>query len=201
MSKHTPLPSGDWKKYLIKTEPSYDGSFADADIQKFRPNPTPSLNEDPWYTSRLPGHVSAGDMTSVPSDTLTQIKMRNRRFQQSCAMEGAQHGLRPAQMMMMQPVNNHVTEDMMMMATMAYTDLQRQVNMLQPLPSAPVQAPRLNLDEDPFLTVDSLPAPRKVAPKQEQKVEEEPSAVISSHRGVAIGDQIAIRSILLGKTL
>ena len=144
LSKHTPLASGDWKKYLIKTEPSYDGSFADADIQKFRPHPTPSLNEDTWYTSRLPGHtaVSSAEMSSVPSDTLTQIKMRNRRFQQSCAMEGAQHGLRPAQMMMMQPANNHMTEDMMMLATMAYSDLQRQVNMLQPLPTAPLQPPR-----------------------------------------------------------
>merc|ERR1711863_214299 len=40
-SKHTAMPTGDWKKYLIKTQPSYEGSFADADIQKFRPNPTP----------------------------------------------------------------------------------------------------------------------------------------------------------------
>ena len=43
------LPAGDWKRFLIKTPPSYDGSFADADLQKFRPDPTPSPLEDPWY--------------------------------------------------------------------------------------------------------------------------------------------------------
>merc|ERR1711971_805414 len=47
-SKHTPMPTGDWKKYLIKTQPSYEGSFADADIQKFRPTP-------PLLSWRTPG--------------------------------------------------------------------------------------------------------------------------------------------------
>merc|ERR1711936_596468 len=137
LSKHTPMPSGDWKRYLIKTEPSYEGSFADADIQKFRP--TPTLMEDAWYVSRLPNQatVSGPSTTPVasinsysapyPSDQLQQIKMRNRRFQQSCAMEGAQQRpMGPPQMMMQ---NNQMTEDMMMVATMAYTDLQRQVNL------------------------------------------------------------------------
>merc|ERR1739838_494268 len=91
LSKHTPMPSGDWKRYLIKTQPSYEGSFAEADIQKFRPNPTPSALEDPWYVSRLPSGGNVGSYTSAfPCDQLSQIKMRNRRFQQSCAMEGAQ---------------------------------------------------------------------------------------------------------------
>ena len=137
LSKHTPLPSGDWKKYLIKTEPSYDGSFADADIQKFRPNPTPSLSEDPWYTSRLPGHTAVSavgaEMSGVPGDTLSQIKMRNRRFQQSCAMEGMgggqpammRQGPSPAMMMcpapgmmMMMPGQPQLNEDLMMMGGM-----------------------------------------------------------------------------------
>merc|ERR1712165_452437 len=48
-SKHTPMPTGDWKKFLIKTQPSYEGSFPDADIQKFRPNPNPSVMEIPWF--------------------------------------------------------------------------------------------------------------------------------------------------------
>merc|ERR1719270_2694737 len=63
-----------------------------------------------------------------PNDQLSQIKMRNRRFQQSCAMEGMQGGYcpPPAPMMrgpmygppppmMMQP---QMTEDMMMMGSM-----------------------------------------------------------------------------------
>ena len=130
-SKHSALPSGDWKKYLIKTPPSYDGSFADADIQKFRPNPTPSLLEDSWYTSRLPvsGAVSSDQM-------IAEIKMRNRRYQQSVV--GTEQ-TRP--MMMMQP-QQMMTEEMMMMTNLAYTDLQRQVHMLQAPPTAPLQAPR-----------------------------------------------------------
>ena len=152
LSKHTPMPSGDWKRYLIKTQPSYEGSFADADIQKFRPNPTPSLMEDAWYVSRLPNQATVSGLSSTPvasldsysapypNDQLNQIKMRNRRFQQSCALEGAQQRpMGPPQMMMQ---NNQMTEDMMMVASMAYTDLQRQVNLLQTLPSAPLQPPR-----------------------------------------------------------
>ena len=122
-SKHTPMPSGDWKKYLIKTPPSYEGSFADADIQKFRPNPTPSLMEDPWFVSQLPDHAMSMAPTPYssyvapyPCDQLHQIKMRNRRFQQSCAMEGMapMRGPMgpPPPPMMMQP---QMTEEMMMM--------------------------------------------------------------------------------------
>merc|ERR1712176_174757 len=209
LSKHTPMPSGDWKRYLIKTQPSYEGSFADADIQKFRPNPTPSLMEDAWYVSRLPNQATVSGLTSTPvaslnsysapypSDQLQQIKMRNRRFQQSCAMEGAQQRpMGPPQMMMQ---NNQMTEDMMMVATMAYSDLQRQVNLLQTLPSTPLQPPRLNMDED-LLTVDMLPAPRKVIPKTEE-VKVEPVQISSKNVGVAMGDQIAIRSYVLGKSL
>lgn len=56
-----------------------------------------------------------------PSDLLSQIKMRNRRFQQSCAMEGmapmrGPMGPPPPQMMMMQPPQ--MTEEMMMMGGM-----------------------------------------------------------------------------------
>ena len=157
--KHAPLPSGDWKKYLIKTEPSYEGSFADADIQKFRPNPTPSALEDPWYVSRLPSGGNVGSYTSAfPCDQLSQIKMRNRRFQQSCAMEGAQVSrgqmMAPAPMMMMQ--NNQMTEDMMMVTSMACSDLQRQVNMLQTLPSNPVPAPRYDKEKNFYTILSTL---------------------------------------------
>ena len=105
LSKHTPLPSSDWKRYLIKTPPSFEGSFAEADLQKFRPSPSsPGVMEDPWYSSQLP--------SSSGVDTIAAIKMRNRRFQQSCAMEGMTGGpgpmmrgpmVPPPQMMMMMP--------------------------------------------------------------------------------------------------
>jgi len=204
LTKHTPLPSGDWKKYLIKTPPSYEGSFADADIQKFRPNPTPSALEDPWYVSRLPSggnaNVAISYSSAFPCDQLSQIKMRNRRFQQSCALEGAQVSrgqmMAPAPMMMMQ--NNQMTEDMMMMTSMACSDLQRQVNMLQTLPTNPVPAPRLNLEDD-LLSVDMLPPPRKIVPKAK-----EPEIVAPVSRqdyDVGMADQIAIRSYVLGKSL
>jgi len=124
LSKHTALPTGDWKRYLIKNPPSYEGSFADADIQKFRPNPVPSVMEDPWFVSQLP----------QSRNEIQQIKMRNRRFQQSCALQG--HGARQ------QVGQAGLTEDMMMMTSMAYSDLQRQVQMFQTLPTAPIPAPR-----------------------------------------------------------
>merc|ERR1712183_508949 len=94
--------------------------------------------EDPWFVSRLPdqpvggampymGGFQGGFAAPYPTDQLSQIKMRNRRFQQSCAMEGMQGGFAPppAPMMrgpvygpppmMMQP---QMTEDMMMMGGM-----------------------------------------------------------------------------------
>ena len=141
-SKHTAMPTGDWKKYLIKTQPSYEGSFADADIQKFRPNPTPSAMEDPWFVSQLPGQsmclapaAYSSYAAPYPSDQLHQIKMRNRRFQQSCALESSGgHRAQPAQ--------GALAEDMMMMTNMAYSDLQRQVQMFQTLPAAPLPPTR-----------------------------------------------------------
>merc|ERR1719245_315521 len=69
-----------------------------------------------------------------PSDLLSQIKMRNRRFQQSCAMEGMAGGpgmappmMRgpmmppPPQMMLMMgpPQQPQMTEEMMMMGGMS----------------------------------------------------------------------------------
>ena len=72
-----------------------------------------------------------------PSDLLSQIKMRNRRFQQSCAMET---GHAVPQRPQLQP--QMVMEDVMAMNSLAYSDLQRQVQLLQTLPSAPIPAPR-----------------------------------------------------------
>merc|ERR1719270_1098503 len=62
-----------------------------------------------------------------PTDLLSQIKMRNRRFQQSCAMEGMQQGpppmmrgpmmASPPQMMMMMQPQPQMTEDIMVMTS------------------------------------------------------------------------------------
>merc|ERR1739848_108928 len=196
--KHQPIQGGDqWKKKLIQTPQTYDGSFADADMQQFRPHPTPNPMNDQWFTSRLPdqpaGYV---DMGAYPSDQLSQIKMRNRRFQQSCAMEGMQGGFAPppAPMMrgpvygpppmMMQP---QMTEDMMMMGGMqdelAMIDQDLNMNRRATRP------PRFQCDE--FLSADMLPAPKRIEPKKE---EPEPAPKPAPRREVGIADQIAIRS-------
>ena len=76
-------------------------------------------------------------MSQLPGscDSLQQIKMRNRRFQQSCALDtSAGHRAQPGQAAL--------AEDMMMMTNMAYSDLQRQVQMFQTLPAAPLPPTR-----------------------------------------------------------
>jgi len=55
------------------------------------------------------------------------------------------------------------------------------------------------MDEE-FLSVDMLPTPRKIIPKPPAETVEAPKC-LSSSRQVDIGDQIAIRSYVLGKTL
>eukprot|EP00096_Caligus_rogercresseyi_P002157 TRINITY_DN1409_c0_g1_i1.p1 TRINITY_DN1409_c0_g1~~TRINITY_DN1409_c0_g1_i1.p1 ORF type:complete len:363 (+),score=98.51 TRINITY_DN1409_c0_g1_i1:80-1168(+) len=101
-SSHPALQGGDsWKKKLIQHPKTYEGSFVDANMQEFRPSPNV---EDTWYTSRLPegsaqggldrlampsGQQTYGPYDSVyPQDELSQIKMRNRRFQNTCAAPG-----------------------------------------------------------------------------------------------------------------
>jgi len=123
MGNHRAIQGGeDWKRKLVQPPNHYDGSFVDADLQRFRPEPIPSPNEDPWYASRLPDQTMqafdrlqapqatygypemplSGPYGSMyPQDELSRIKMRNRRFMSSCAQEmnpGMQQG------MMMQPV-------------------------------------------------------------------------------------------------
>merc|ERR1719232_998341 len=156
-----------------------------------------------------------------PSDLLSQIKMRNRRFQQSCAMEGmaGAPGMAPPQMMMMAP-QPQMTEDMMMMGGMtdelsmieqdlnmtrratrpfvpsddaSYFELQKQVHELETMPQTAIRPPRFNADE--LLAIEDLPPPKKAAPK-EPEVERPKPAVM---RQVGIADQIAIRSYVLGK--
>jgi len=239
MMKHQAIQGGDqWKRKLIQHPQTFEGSFADADMQKFRPNPIPNPMDDPWFVSQLPDQPMGGalpynGMGGYQQDQLSQIKMRNRRFQQSCAMEGMQGGygpppapmmrgpvLAPPAMMMQQP---QMTEDMMMMGGMQdelamidqdlnmtrratrpfvpsndpnYFDLQRQVQMLETMPNQPIRAPRFNVNE--FLSVEDLPAPKKVAPKAAPEPEAPKPA---PRREVGIADQIAIRSYVLGKSI
>lgn len=104
--KHQALQGGDtWRRKLIQAPHTYEGSFADADMQKFRPDPTPNPMEDPWVMSRLPDQpmgmqYDGGASAGYPQDELTRIKMRNRRFQQSCAMDQGLYGppMPPAQL-------------------------------------------------------------------------------------------------------
>ena len=98
----------DWKRKLVQPPGHFDGSFVDADLQKFRPEPNPNPAEDPWYASRMPDQTMqafdrlqapqatygfpemplSGPYGSMyPQDELSRIKMRNRRFMSSCAQE------------------------------------------------------------------------------------------------------------------
>merc|ERR1711862_744154 len=138
-----------------------------------------------------------------PSDLLSQIKMRNRRFQQSCAMEGMHPQMQarcpmmmaPPQMMMMMPgmpaQQPQMTEDMMMMGGM-----QDELSMIEQDLNMTRRATRFQCDE--FLSADMLPAPKRVEPKKE---EPEPAPKPAPRREVGIADQIAIRSYVLGKSI
>merc|ERR1712147_163268 len=145
--KHQPIQGGDqWKKKLIQTPQTYEGSFANADMQQFRPNPVQSPMNDPWFVSQLPdqpmgmGMAMGPDMGAYPNDQLSQIKMRNRRFQQSCAMDGMQDELA----MIDQDLNmtRRATRPFVPSNDPAYFDLQRQVQMLEQMPNQPIRAPR-----------------------------------------------------------
>lgn len=235
--KHQALQGGDqWRRKLIQVPSTFEGSFGDADMQQFRPNPMPSPMDDPWYSSRLPDQPQVGvpmqmmgpDLgpysTAYPQDELSRIKMRNRRFQQSCAMDGMQGGYfagpAPAWRgpVLTPPAAPAITEDMMMgyngqddlamldqelnMTRRAtrpfvpnqdpnYFELQRQVNMLETMPTVPVRAPRF----DEMLGTDQLPAPKKVV-----KADAAPPKP-AARQQVSINDQIAIRSYVLGKSI
>merc|ERR1712088_1033462 len=231
--KHQALQGGDqWKKKLIQHPQTYEGSFADADMQQFRPYPNPNPMDDPWVQSRLPDQPMGGMQMQIAyaaNDELTRIKMRNRRFQQSVAADQGLYGppMPPAQLrgqpwmqqgppmpppmemggmcdelaMIDQDLNmpRRATRPFVPQADPAYNDLQRQVQLLETLPAAPIRPTRVNIEE--LLSTDSLPAPAKRgdAPKKEEAAPA--PAPAPKQRQVGIADQIAIRSYVLGKGL
>merc|ERR1712088_1259840 len=190
--KHQALQGGDqWKKKLIQHPQTYEGSFADADMQQFRPYPNPNPMDDPWVQSRLPDQPMGGMQMQMQdayaaNDELTRIKMRNRRFQQSVAADQGLYGppMPPAQLRGQPWMQQGPPMPPMQMET---------------LPAAPIRPTRVNIDE--LLSTDSLPAPAKRgdAPKKEEAAPA--PAPAPKQRQVGIADQIAIRSYVLGKGL
>jgi len=106
---HRAIQGGeDWKRKLVQPPNHFEGSFVDADMQQFRPEPVANPVDDPWYASRCPEQTMvAYDRLSAPAatynypelplsgpygamypqDELSRIKMRNRRFMNACAQE------------------------------------------------------------------------------------------------------------------
>merc|ERR1711983_102757 len=196
---HRPIQGGeDWKRKLVQPPNHFEGSFSDADMQKFRPEPNPNNMEDPWYASRLPEQtmqsherlaapaatygypelpMSGPYGTMYPQDQLSQIKMRNRRFMNACAQElnMTRRANRPF-------VPQHHQD---------YYSLQRQVQDME----QPMETPRRPMGE--VTSVEQLPLPKRTAKSSTSE-----TATPSSNRPqVNIADQIAIRSFVLGQSL
>jgi len=240
--KHPALQGGEqWRRKLIQAPATYEGSFADADMQKFRPNPNPNPMEDAWFVSRLPEqgdmmpmqHNMYQDMgpygSAYPQDELSKIKMRNRRFQQSCAMEGI-HQYGPAigpvwRGPVLQPpaMPPQMTEDMMLYGSIAdeLHSIDQDLNMTRRAtrPFVPTHDPayfdlqrQVNLLET--MPVQPVRAPRfnaaeflstedLPAPRARGPKKEvvEAPAKPAQRQEVRIADQIAIRSYVLAKNI
>jgi len=258
LGSHRPIQGGeDWKRKLVQPPNHYEGSFVDADMQKFRPEPNPSPAEDPWFASRLPdqtmmsydrltqGPASTYSYpelplqgpygTMYPQDQLSQIKMRNRRFMNACAMEmGQGMGMQPygqpmmpmgmmgpQQPMMMGPMG---PQPMMMgpppmmdaeMATDELSILDQELNMTRRAnrPFVPtghqdyfsLQRQVQDMEQPPEIrtrplgevtSVEQLPLPKKTVRSTAQE-----GGLKSNRPEVNIADQIAIRSLVLSKSL
>jgi len=226
--KHKSISAGD--KRMPQPPPMFDDQMP---AQPEYVQPAQPMMPAPQY---MPMMQPSPYEAPYPSDLLSQIKMRNRRFQQSCAMEGMAGGqpamMRPGpgmmmcgpappMMMMMQPGQPQLNEDLMMMGGMndelqmieqdlnmtrratrpfvpqedtSYFELQKQVHELETMPQAAIRPARFNADE--FLRVEELPPPKKFQPKEPEPEKPKPAVI----RQVGIADQIAIRSYVLGKT-
>ena len=94
---------------------------------------------------------------------------------------------------------------------MGYFELQKQVHELETMPNTAIRParwgrqsdttsyiiylPYSRFNADEFLSIEELPAPKKLQPKEPEP--ERPKPAVS--RQVGIADQIAIRSYVLGK--
>merc|ERR1712126_259498 len=178
----------------------------------------------------MPGMDMAPYTTAYPQDELSRIKMRNRRFQQSCAMEGMQAQCSPMpapvwrgpvlQPPAMQP---QMTEDMMMYNLGdELSNIEQDLNMTRRAtrPFVPTNDPayfdlqrQVNLLETtPYQPVrparfnaDEILSSDDLPPPKARipkKVEEAAPAPARPVRSdVCIADQIAIRSYVLGKSI
>merc|ERR1719362_265172 len=163
----------------------------------------------PQYAPMMPMMAPMPYAEPYPTDLLSQIKMRNRRFQQSCAMEGmapmrgGPMGPPPPPMMMQPPqmieqnlnMTRRATRPFIPQEDVSYFELQKQIQELETMPNAAIRPVRFNADE--FLSIDQLPPPKKTPAKAEPEPERPKPAAI---RQVGIADQIAIRSYVLGKS-
>merc|ERR1712198_651461 len=154
--------------------------------------------------------------------------MRNRRFQQSCAMEGMHPPMQargpmmmaPPQMMMMAPQQPQMTEDMMMMGGMQdeLSMIEQDLNMTRRatrpfIPSEDVgyfelqkqvheleTMPNTAIRPARFNADEFLRVEDLPPPKKIEQKEPEPDRPKPAvQRQVGIADQIAIRSYVLGK--
>jgi len=242
---HRAIQGGeDWKRKLVQPPNHFDGSFVDADLQRFRPEPNPSPAEDPWYASRLPDQTMlaydrlqapqatygypemplSGPYGSMyPQDELSRIKMRNRRFMSSCAQEMAMPGMAPGMMqpVMMAPMMQQ--QPMMMMGPPPTLDhelagdelsiLDQELNMTRRAnrPFVPSGHDNYFALQRQVQDMEQPPEPRKQfevtsveqlpLPKRTIRTTAETAAVKSNRPEVNIADQIAIRSMVLGKSL
>merc|ERR1739848_95990 len=119
--------------------------------------------------------------TMYPQDQLSQIKMRNRRFMNACAMEmGQGMGMQPYGQPMM-PMGMMGPQQPMMMGPMG--------------PQPMMMGPPPMMDAE-MATVEQLPLPKKTVRSTAQE-----GGLKSNRPEVNIADQIAIRSLVLSKSL
>merc|ERR1712002_756299 len=188
--KHQPIQGGDqWKQKLIQTPQTFSGSFADADMQKFRPYPIESPMEG-MQGYAPPAQIMRGPMMAPPP-----MMMQPQMTEDMMMMGGMQDELA----MIDQDLNmtRRATRPFVPSNDPAFFDLQKQVQLLETMPNQPIRPPRFDVGE--FLSTDDLPAPKKL-PAKEAK-EELQATRPAPKREVGIADQIAIRSYVLGKSI
>ena len=191
-SKHSAFSGPEthqWRKKLIDAPKTFEGSFVDADMQQFRPEPAPvASGNEPWFTSRVPdGQTFPGNERLLgansydpyggqvyPQDELSQIKMRNRRFQSACGGQPQQqqpqavfppphpqmyYGYPPPQPQMMYPPPPPFMPPQMMM--MQQQQQQQQLPpQMTPLDDLKILDQELNMTRQvtrPFVPVDNTP--------------------------------------------